>query len=52
MRQAQRPTPQVGRPAPGTTVTQLLLRPAIQAWLDRVDPSTDPWPRAANPTRQ
>jgi hypothetical protein len=36
MRQVQHPTPRAGRPAPGTTVTQLLVRPAVQAWLDRL----------------
>jgi hypothetical protein len=52
MRQIRERTARATRPTPDTTAAQLPARPVVRNWLDRLDASTDPWPRAANPTRQ
>jgi hypothetical protein len=52
MRQVQRPSAPARKPALSVGPAHLAVRPAIRDWLERLDASTDPWPRPASPTRQ
>jgi hypothetical protein len=45
MRQIRQRTARATRPTPDTTAAQPPARPVVRNWLDRLDPSTDPWPR-------
>ena len=45
MRQVQRQPARARKPAPTARPTHLAVRPAVRRWLERLDPSADPWPR-------
>jgi hypothetical protein len=50
MRQVQRPPARARKPVPAAGPAHLEVRPAVRRWLERLDPSADPWPRPTIPT--
>ena len=45
MRQVQRQPARTSKPAPTTGPADQAVRPSLRRWLERLDPTADPWPR-------
>jgi hypothetical protein len=52
MRQVQRPLARARKPNPPAEPAHREVRPAVRAWLERLDPPADPWPRPTIPTHR
>jgi hypothetical protein len=52
MRQAQRQAARTTKPTATVGPAHPAVRPMVRSWLARLDPTADPWPRPASPTRQ
>jgi hypothetical protein len=52
MRQVQHLSARARKQHPSVGPTPLAVRPVVKSWLERLDPSGDPWPCPTSPARR